>query len=163
VGGRVARRLAEGGVPQRLIVREGGRAPALAGCVPVAATDYGAGDQMRDALSGARTLFLVSGREHPDRLAQHLSAVDAAVAAGVERIVYLSFLNAAADATFTLARQHFATEQHILASGVRFAFLVRACTRTSCRTWPETKASFAARPGKAACRGWRRTTSRTSR
>jgi NAD(P)H dehydrogenase (quinone) len=37
--------------------------------------------------------------------------------------VYLSFLGAAPDATFTLARQHFATEQHIRSSGARFTFL----------------------------------------
>ena len=38
------------------------------------------------------------------------------------RIVYLSFLNAAPDATFTLARDHWATEQHIRAAGVPFTF-----------------------------------------
>jgi hypothetical protein len=35
------------------------------------------------------------------RLAQHYSAIDAAIAAGVERIVYTSFLAAAPLATFT--------------------------------------------------------------
>ena len=39
------------------------------------------------------------------------------------RIVYLSFLNAAPDATFTLARDHWATEQHIRATGVAWTFL----------------------------------------
>ena len=39
------------------------------------------------------------------------------------RLVYLSFLNAAPDATFTLARDHWATEQHIRASGLDFTFL----------------------------------------
>lgn len=57
-----------------------------------------------------------------DRVEQHRSAVDAAVAAGVERIVYLSFIGAAADATFTFARDHFETEEHIRASGVTFTF-----------------------------------------
>ena len=37
----------------------------------------------------------------------------------MRRIVYLSFLDAAPDATFTLARDHWATEQHIRAAGVR--------------------------------------------
>ena len=44
-------------------------------------------------------------------------------AAGVRRIVYLSFLGAAPDATFTLARDHWATEEHIRATGVSFTFL----------------------------------------
>ncbi len=42
---------------------------------------------------------------------------------GSGRIVYLSFLGASADATFTLARQHFATEEHIRATGIPFTFL----------------------------------------
>jgi uncharacterized protein YbjT (DUF2867 family) len=123
VGGRVAARLAARGVPQRLLVRDAARAPTFPGCDLVEASDYGAGDEMRRALKGARTLFLVSGREHQERLRQHFTAVDAAVTAGVERIVYLSFLGAAADSTFTLGRQHFATEQHIRATGLRFSFL----------------------------------------
>jgi NAD(P)H dehydrogenase (quinone) len=54
---------------------------------------------------------------------QHRSAVDAAVAAGVAHIVYTSFLNAAPDSTFTLARHHWATEEHIRAAGVAHTFL----------------------------------------
>ena len=45
------------------------------------------------------------------------------MAAGVERIVYLSFLGASPEATFTFARDHWHTEEHIRASGVRYAFL----------------------------------------
>jgi uncharacterized protein YbjT (DUF2867 family) len=77
---------------------------------------------MERALAGAGTLLLVSARESPNRIEQHASAVDAAVAAGVERIVYVSFLGASPDAVFTLVRHHWATEEHIRASGVRFAF-----------------------------------------
>jgi uncharacterized protein YbjT (DUF2867 family) len=77
---------------------------------------------MRAALDGVATLFLVPAEESPDRVAQHRTAVDAAAAAGVERIVYLSFLGAAPDATFTLARDHWATEEHIRAAGLPFTF-----------------------------------------
>jgi NAD(P)H dehydrogenase (quinone) len=42
--------------------------------------------------------------------------------AGVRRIGYLSFLGAGPDATFTLARDHGATEEHIRAAGVPFTF-----------------------------------------
>jgi len=77
---------------------------------------------MRAALSGVHTLFLVSGFG-PTRLEQDFSAIDAAVAAGVERIVYTSFLAAAPQATFTHAREHYLTEQHIRASGRRYTFL----------------------------------------
>jgi uncharacterized protein YbjT (DUF2867 family) len=58
-----------------------------------------------------------------DREKQQTTAVDAAVAVGVQRIVYLSFLNAAADSTFILARDHFHAEEHIRAVEVPFTFL----------------------------------------
>ncbi len=70
-----------------------------------------------------RTLFLVSAGEAFDRVKLHTTAVDAAVAAGVERVVYLSFLNAAPDATFTFDRDHFHTEEHVRSTAVRHAFL----------------------------------------
>ncbi|HSM44578.1 MAG TPA: SDR family oxidoreductase [Acidimicrobiia bacterium] len=123
VGGRVAQRVADAGVPQRLVVRDASDAPDLDGAYPVEASDYGDSDAMRSALEGVETLFLVSFREAEDRLQRHFRAVDAAVDAGVERIVYLSFLQASPDSTFKLGRQHYATEEHIRASGLRFTFL----------------------------------------
>ncbi len=122
VGGRVARRLAAQGIAQRLVVRDPARAPELPGAEVRVASGYGAGEEMRAALEGAGTLFLVPGEESSDRVRQHTTAVDAAVAAGVGRIVYLSFLAAAPDATFTLVRDHWATEEHIRAAGVPFSF-----------------------------------------
>ncbi len=122
VGGRVAARLAESGHEQRLIVRDAGRAPDLPGSEVVEAS-YADPKAMRRALEGARTFFMVSAGEARDREEQHAAAVDAAVAAGVERIVYLSFLGAAPDATFTFARDHWHTEEHVRSSGLRFAFL----------------------------------------
>jgi len=77
---------------------------------------------MRAALRGVQVLFLVSGYGTA-RLEQHYSAIDAAVAAGVERIVYTSFLSAAPLATFTHAREHHHTEQYIRATGRRYTFL----------------------------------------
>ncbi len=78
---------------------------------------------MQAALDGVRTLFLVSAAEDAERLAQHRTAVDAAAAAGVEHVVYTSFLGAAPDATFTLARDHAATEEMLRASGMSWTFL----------------------------------------
>ncbi len=123
LGGRVARRLADAGVAQRLIVRDAARAPQLDGAEVAVAPGYHDRPAMTEALAGADTLFMVSGREAPDRVAEHRSAVDAAVAAGVRRIVYTSFLGAAQDATFTLARHHHATEVHIRRTGLAHTFL----------------------------------------
>lgn len=120
-GGRVAARLAASGYRQRLIVRDPARAPQLPDSETVQAA-YEDGSAMRAALSGVQTLFLVSGYG-PSRLAQHYSAIDAAVTAGVERIVYTSFLSAAPQASFSHAREHHLTEQHIRDTGIRYTFL----------------------------------------
>jgi NAD(P)H dehydrogenase (quinone) len=123
LGGRVARRLAARGVPQRLIVSDPARAPKLAGAEVAVAASYGAEEEMRAALAGARALYFVSGREDANRLEQHLTLVRAAKSAGIERIVYTSFVGAAPDATFTLVRHHWATEQAIRDAGLEFMFL----------------------------------------
>ncbi|MGV8966973.1 MAG: SDR family oxidoreductase [Cellulomonas sp.] len=123
LGGRLAFRLAAAGARQRLIVRDAARAPDLVGTSVAVAQGYTDGAGMRAALDGADALFLISGRESADRVAEHRSAIDAAVDAGVGRIVYVSFLGAAPDATFTFARDHAATESYIRSTGVRFTFL----------------------------------------
>ncbi len=122
LGGRVARRLAAAGVPQRLLVRDPGRAPQLAGATAVRAP-YGDRDAVRTALEGTSTVLMVSASETADRVDQHRTFVDAAVAAGVEHLVYVSFYGAAPDATFTLARDHWATEEHVRARGLPATFL----------------------------------------
>jgi NAD(P)H dehydrogenase (quinone) len=120
-------------------VRGFSRPPDLAGAEIACASSYGDAAAMRRALEGIHTLLLISardrfgvahisaknGRKPPpyDRLRQHVTAVDSAVAAGVKHIVYLSVLNAAPDATFILARDHFYTEEHIRAAGMPFTFL----------------------------------------
>jgi uncharacterized protein YbjT (DUF2867 family) len=78
---------------------------------------------MTAALEGVDVLFLVSGRESATRVEEHRAAVDAAAAAGVQRVVYTSFLGAAADTTFTLGRHHHLTEEHLRASGMAWTFL----------------------------------------
>jgi len=122
IGSQVARLLAQSGTTQRLLVRDPARAPDLPGAQMVSA-QYRDGAGMRSALRGVETLFLVSGSESADRVTEHLSAVRAAAAAGVARVVYLSFLGAAPDATFTFARDHWATEQAVRGSGMAFTFL----------------------------------------
>ncbi|XTR51101.1 SDR family oxidoreductase [Pseudarthrobacter sp. So.54] len=107
---------------QRLLVRDPGRAPELHGAVPGIFT-YADRILAESALKGVQTLFMVSAAEAEDRLQQHRTFVDAAAAAGVQHIVYTSFFGAAPDCTFTLGRDHFATEEHIRASGMEFTFL----------------------------------------
>lgn len=122
LGGRIARRIAETGTPQRLLVRDPSRAPDLPASDAVTAS-YGDGAAVRAALEGIDTALMVSGSESPDRLDQHRTFVDAAAAAGVRHLVYISFYGATPTATFTLARDHYETEQHIRGTGMAFTFL----------------------------------------
>lgn len=126
LGGRVARRLATAGLAQRLLVRDPARAPRLPGAEVVRAefaTGAGALDELRAALHGADVVLMVSASETLDRIDRHRAFIDAAVAARVGHLVYTSFYGAAAEATFTLARDHWATEEHLKRSGLPYTIL----------------------------------------
>ena len=118
----MARRLAGRGVRQRLVVRDPGRAPALAGA-EVATGSYDDPEGLRRAFEGAGTLFMVSASEDPDRMRLHANVVEAAADAGVGRVVYTSFYGAAPECTFTFGRDHWHTEELIRGSGLRHTFL----------------------------------------
>jgi NAD(P)H dehydrogenase (quinone) len=122
LGGMVARQLADAGTAQRLLVRDASRAPELEGAVPLVFS-YADPALAKQALEGVKVLFMVSGQEAEDRLKQHFTFIDAAAEAGVQHIVYTSFYGAAPDSTFTLGRDHCATEERIKASGMAYTFL----------------------------------------
>ena len=122
LGGMVARDLAERGIAQRLLVRTPTKAPELA-LGTVHQFSYGDLEASRVALDGVVTLFMVSGPEGAERLDDHRTFVDAAAAAGVQHIVYTSFIATAPDAIFTLSHDHYFTEEHIKASGMQWTFL----------------------------------------
>ena len=122
LGSQVARGLSRLGVEQRLLVRDPAKAPALPGTL-IATAEYADGTAVRTALTGAHTVFMVSAAETADRVQQHLTFIDAAVDAGVQRIVYVSFFGASPTASFTLARDHWATEEHLRSVGVAHTIL----------------------------------------
>src|SRR3954453_21277178 len=122
LGGRIARRLAGAGVVQRLLVRDPARAPQLPGAEVVVA-EYGDPAAVRAALAGADTVLMVSGSESPDRVDRHRAFVDAAAAPGIGHLVYPSCAGAAPSAVFPLARDHWATGEHIRAGRLPFTFL----------------------------------------
>jgi uncharacterized protein YbjT (DUF2867 family) len=122
VGGMVARELSAAGLPQRLLVRDPQRAPVLDGAVPVVCS-YADTAACAAALAGAQTVLMVSASEAVDRLDQHRSFVDAARQAGVTHFVYTSFYGASATSTFTLGRDHYATEEYIKQAGLNYTFL----------------------------------------
>jgi NAD(P)H dehydrogenase (quinone) len=122
LGRRVANRLAAAGEEQRLVVRDPSRAPDLANAA-IARAEYADADDVRNALSGVEVALMVSGSESVDRVERHRTFIDAARDAGVRHLVYTSFYGASPDATFTLVRDHWATEEHIRASGMAFTIL----------------------------------------
>ncbi|MGO1726183.1 SDR family oxidoreductase [Glutamicibacter ardleyensis] len=122
LGGYIANELAAHGVAQRLLARTPAKAPQLphSSVHPFSYSDQTAAIE---ALTGVQTLLMVSASESADRLDQHRSFIDAAAKAGVHHIVYTSFAGAAPDAIFTLARDHFETEEYIKASGMAWTML----------------------------------------
>ncbi|MFJ3404579.1 SDR family oxidoreductase [Promicromonospora sp. NPDC090134] len=90
--------------------------------VQVREGDYDRPETLPAALDGVQRLLLVSGSEPGARVAQHTAVIDAAKAAGVQRIAYTGILNAD-DTTNPLAGEHQATEQVLRASGVPVTLL----------------------------------------
>ena len=86
------------------------------------AFDYNQPTQLAGALKGIDTLLLISGNEIGKRYAQHAAVINAAKAAGVQRIVYTSLLKGDSS-TLVLAPEHLGTEKAIKESGLNYTIL----------------------------------------
>ena len=159
----MAPRLASTGQSARLIVLDTGRDVDLPKIELVEAS-YRDFASMRQALAGVHTFFMIPVHEAPDRVQQHVTAVDAAVAASVKRIVYSSFVGASPDATFTFARDHWHTEEHIRSTDLDFTFL-RGNVYLDVLPWFSwaPTALFVGPQGMATSLQWHATTWRTRR
>lgn len=122
LGGQLARELSQAGISARLLARRPQAVEDLEH-MTVHESYYDTSQTTIDSLTGADVLFMVSGRESANRLQEHKNLIDAAKIAGVKHIVYTSFYQAAADATFTLARDHAATEVYIQEQGFTYIFI----------------------------------------
>ena len=90
----------------------------------VRVADYADPGSLPAAFAGADQLLLVSSNDPgADAVSLHRTAIDAAVAAGVGRILYTSHQGAAADTPFGPGRDHAATEQLLSESGVPWTSL----------------------------------------
>ena len=119
LGGLVAPALVD--LRPRLIVRDPARAPDLG--LEVFTATYADGQAATAALEGVEVLFMVSAAESEHRRDEHRTFISAAARAGVRQVVYTSFSGAAADATFTLGRDHHDAEVALRASGMAFTVL----------------------------------------
>lgn len=90
--------------------------------VQVRHADYNDPTSLKEAFAGADRVLLVSSNEIGQRLAQHQNVIDAAQDAGVELLAYTSIANADSSGN-SLAKEHHATEQAIVASGLPHTFL----------------------------------------
>jgi len=92
--------------------------------VAVRQGDYADPASLPAAFAGADQLLLVSSNDPgADAVGLHRAAIDAAVAAGVGRILYTSHQGAAPDSPFGPARDHAATERMLAESGVAWTSL----------------------------------------
>ncbi|MEM7609712.1 MAG: NAD(P)H-binding protein, partial [Myxococcota bacterium] len=98
----------------------GARDPSkLTGDVDARRVDYDDPASMRAAFTGVDTLLLISSNAANEaRRRQHAAAIDAAREAGVARIVYTSFVGAAAPGDNPLLEVHHDAERRLRESGV---------------------------------------------
>lgn len=105
------------------VVRDPARAQDLADDgVRVRVADYEDPAALVQAFADVRVLFFVSGSEVGRRVRQHRNVVEAAVEAGVDRIVYTS-VTRADSSPLVLAPEHRATEEIVRESGVAWTIL----------------------------------------
>lgn len=128
--GQLARRVAEialESVPPERLILVTRRPEALAELarrgVDVRFADFARPESLPAAFAGAGRVLLVSATDLAARAEQHRAAIDAAVSAGVEQLIYTSALAPEPPNPAVVAPSHYATEQHLARAGVPFTLL----------------------------------------
>jgi uncharacterized protein YbjT (DUF2867 family) len=123
VGSRLVRELCERGLSVRAFVRDDDRGRSVLGDdVELAVGDLSAREAIDAALEDVAQVFL-STPNHPDQLERECGVIDAAVAAGVQRIVKLSSVGAMAGSPAPFWDCHGRIEDHLRGSGIPSAIL----------------------------------------
>jgi NAD(P)H dehydrogenase (quinone) len=106
-------------------VRDPERAAGLAARgVRVRRGDFSDPDSLADAFAGADQVLIVSASETGGgAVAAHTAAIDAARAAGADRVLYTSHQGASADSVFAPMPDHAAAERHLAQAGGSFTSL----------------------------------------
>ena len=123
VGAQVVRELQGRGVPVRAFVRDPDQAAQkLGGGVDLAVGDFADTASVRRALAGVERAFLTSA-DGPQKVEQETAVIDAAAAAGVQRIVKGSTILAEAGSPLPPFDWHGRIEEHLRRSAVPFVIL----------------------------------------
>jgi uncharacterized protein YbjT (DUF2867 family) len=123
VGSRVVYELQRRGVAVRAFVRDRDKAMRMLGeATALVAGDFSDRSSVEGALRGADAVFLACGNV-PDQVAYERSAIDAARAVGVSRIIKLSGPRADVNSPLVFERWHGEIEHHLMASGVPWTML----------------------------------------
>ena len=80
-------------------------------------------DALPDALAGVRGLLLISTDALDRRVTQHRDAISAAVAAGVERVIYTSVVSPVEGNPAAVVESHRQTEEDLRAAGCAWTLL----------------------------------------
>jgi len=122
-GGEVARQLTAAGVPFRALVRNPDKAAEiLPGGADVMVGDVADKESLARALNGIEKAFLVLPNNE-QQLVLEKQFTDAAVAAGVRHLVYLSSLESVPESKNPITRNHVASETYIRASGLTWTMI----------------------------------------
>ena len=127
VSGQLGRAIAEklvtlpGGAPVIGLARTPAKASDLG--IELRPGDYDQPGQLQTSLAGVDALVIISGMAPPDdRIQQHRNVIDAARAAGVQKLVYTSIIGPEAGTRFSpVVQSNRQTEEDIRASGLDWA------------------------------------------
>ncbi len=133
VGRSLVEQLLAAGAPVRALTRDPARAALPAGAA-VERAAFGAGEVLDPLFAGAEAVFLNLSAVGPDAG----RVLDAAVAAGVRRVVLLSsttVTDTPADREDAIAARHAAVEDAIRASGLEWTFVRGGMFATNALSW----------------------------
>jgi uncharacterized protein YbjT (DUF2867 family) len=122
-GGETAKQLIEKGASLRALVRDEAKAAPLKDAgVELVVGDVLNADDVRRALEGVGKCFMLlpNGKR---QLELEKQFTDLAVAAGVKHLVKMSSMEAVADAQTPIPQAHWASEEHIRASGLAWTMI----------------------------------------
>jgi uncharacterized protein YbjT (DUF2867 family) len=123
VGQHVIKELAGRGEKPRVFLRDPSKTSQLKGLVGDALQgDFAKPDTVAKALQGVDKVFLVTPADQR-QAAWEKVFIDAAKAAGVKRLVYLSAIGAAPDSSVAMGRAHAEVEAYLKGSGIPWTIL----------------------------------------